>query len=443
MNPATPPSVTWRTHLSLLLLALVYVFSYIDRTVIAVLIEPIKREFGASDTAMGLLTGLAFGVLYAVMGVPLGRYTDRGANRRNLVAVCCGLWSCATMACGLVGQFWQLMLARMGVAVGEAGGMAPAISMVSDLYPKERRSLAISLFMVGPHVGLILAMAFGGWIAQQYGWRATFLTFGAPGLLLAGLLWLLVREPRRGAFDGNSAKAATTPDGGSLLTQVRLLLAIPAFRYVCLGCGLAGVAGYGYGIWVPTFLVRSHSLPLAQAGLLFGLASGLGAAAGAIFAGWYCDRLTRRHVRWQILLPLGGVAASLPMGIAFLLWPAEGQWAVGPLHIPHAMLFAVGFGFFNSWWPPLSYAATSHMMATHQRAMGAAILNLFLTLFGAGFGPLLSGALSDLFTASLGPAGLRYALVATLLVMLATLFLFWRAVRPYEDRLGALATATN
>ena len=429
------PAVNWRTHLSLLLLALVYVFSYIDRNVIAILIEPIKREFGASDTAMGLLTGLAFGVLYAVMGIPLGRLADQGFNRRNMVAMACGLWSLATMACGMAGQFWQLMIARMTVAIGEAGGMAPSMSMVSDLYPKERRSIAISLFMMGPHIGMILAMALGGWIAQQHGWRATFLFFGIPGLVLATLLWLIVREPRRGGFDG--VPTAATQPAQPLLAQLRGLMGIRAFLLVCLACGLGGIAGYGYGIWGPSFLMRSHDLPLAQAGLLFGLASGLGAASGAIFGGWYCDRLTRRDPRWQLRLPMIGALLGLPMGFAFLLWPA-GNWQLGSLAVPHAMIFAVGFGFFNAWWPPLCYAATSHMMAPNQRALGAAMLNLFLTLFGAGLGPLISGALSDLFVSRFGPGSLRYALLLTLFLLGLTAVLLGMGIRSYVQRLEAL-----
>ena len=195
------PSVTWRSHSSLLLLGLVYIFSYIDRQAIAVLIEPIKREYGASDTQMGLLTGLAFGVLYAGLGIPVGRLADRGV-RRNIVAACCTMWSLATMACGMATQFWQLLLARMAVAVGEAGGMAPSISLVSDLYPKRHRSLAISLFMMGPHFGVLIGLALGGWIAQHHGWRATFLWFGAPGIVLGVLIvvptayWVRLRLPR-------------------------------------------------------------------------------------------------------------------------------------------------------------------------------------------------------------------------------------------------------
>lgn len=189
MNPTTntssagtqttsPPAVTWRTHTTLVLLALVYVFSFIDRNVIAIVMEPIKQEFGASDTMMGLMSGLAFAVLYAGLSLPLGRMADRGVNRRNIIATCCGLWSLATMACGMAQQFWQLMLSRMTVAVGEAGGMAPSVSMVSDLYPPQRRSLAISIMMLGPHIGLLAAMVAGGWIAQEYGWRTVFLWFG-------------------------------------------------------------------------------------------------------------------------------------------------------------------------------------------------------------------------------------------------------------------------
>lgn len=434
-----PPVVDWRTHLSLLLLALVYVFSFIDRTVIAILIQPIKTEFGASDTLMGLLSGLAFALLYAVMGIPLGRLADSGYSRRNLVAICCGLWSFATMACGMAAQFWQLVLARMTVAIGEAGGMAPSISMLSDLYPKSRRSLAISLYLMGPHVGLLLAMAVGGWIAQQYGWRATFLAFGIPGMVLALLLLLLVREPRRGAFDDTPAQA---PDAGprpGMVAQVLGLLAIPAFRYVCLGCAMAGVAGYGYGIWAPTFLVRTYALPLAHAGLVFGLASGISAALGSVFCGWLCDRLTRRDARWQIGLPTLGVLASIPTGIAFVLWPVAGAWSVGGLQVPHAMGFAAAFGFFASWSAPLAYAAVSHMMATTQRAVGAALLNLFMTVLGAGFGPLLTGFLSDAFTARYGAAGLAYALAVTVAVLAVTALLFWRALQPYRARLAQLA----
>ena len=435
------PRVTWRTHLSLALLALVYVFSYIDRQVISILIEPIKQEFGASDSQIGLLTGLAFGLLYAALGVPVGKLADR-YNRRAIVAVACGLWSLATMACGFAGHFWQLLLARMSVAVGEAGGMAPSISLVSDLYPPKQRSLMISLFMMGPHFGVLIGLALGGWIAQHYGWRATFVWFGAPGLLLAALVFWLVREPRRGGFDEvpAAAKGVLAP-AESLWTQVRRLLAITAFRRLALACGLAGVAGYGYGVWTPSFLVRTHGLSIAQAGLLFGVASGVGAVAGALGSGWLCDRLVARDVRWQLGLPMLGVLASIPCALAFFMWPTTGLWMLGSLKVPHAMAFAMAFGFFASWWPSLSYSATSHMVGSNERSVAAALLNFFVTLFGVGAGPLVTGVVSDLLTPMFGVQALRWSLVGVMLLMLPTAALLALALTPYRTQLARMRAA--
>lgn len=434
-------SVTWRSHLSLALLAIVYIFSYIDRHVVAVLIEPIKSEFGASDSQMGLMTGLVFGLLYAALGVPVGKLADR-YNRRAIVAVACGLWSLATMACGFAAQFWQLLLARMSVAVGEAGGMAPSISLVSDLYPPKQRSLMISLYMMGPHFGVLIGLALGGWIAQHHGWRATFLWFGVPGLAVAALVYLLVREPRRGGFE-TAASVAPLQQGPaeSMWTQLRRLLCITAFRRLVLACGLAGLAGYGYGIWTPSFLVRTHGMSIAHAGLLFGVASGVGAVAGALASGWLCDRLVARDVRWQLGLPTLGVVISLPCAIAFFLWPTTGHWALGALKVPHALAFAVAFAFFASWWPSLSYSATSHMVGANERSMAAALLNFFITLFGVGAGPLVAGMVSDLLTPMLGVEALRWSLVCVMLLMIPTAVLLGMAPQPYRERLAQMARA--
>jgi predicted MFS family arabinose efflux permease len=164
------------------------------------LLEPVKQEFGASDTEMGLLTGLAFGLIYAMLGVPVGRLADT-RNRRNIVALCCGIWSLATAACGMATQYWHMLLARMSVAVGEAGGMAPSVSIVSDLYPPKMRSFAISLFMMGPNLGTLLGLVIGGMVAQHYGWRSVFLAFGIPGVILALLVYFFVKEPARGAYE--------------------------------------------------------------------------------------------------------------------------------------------------------------------------------------------------------------------------------------------------
>ena len=433
-NPNNP--VTWRSHLSLILLALVYIFSYIDRQAIAIVIEPIKHEFGVSDTVMGLLTGLAFGLLYAGLGVPIGKLADR-SSRRNIIAVCCTLWSFATMGCGLAHQFWLLMLARMGVAVGEAGGMAPSISLVSDLYPKERRSLVISFFMMGPNIGVLVGLALGGWIAQTYGWRTMFIWFGAPGIVLGLLVLLLVREPRREAV---SPAAAVTADAGDK-PRLRSLLATPAFRNLALACGICGLTGYSYGIWIPTFLVRTHNMSLAHAGLIFGVASGVSAVCGAMFSGSLCDRLVQRDTRWQLRMPMLGVLFSIPMALALLLWPPGGHWMLGSISIPFPIVFAVLFSFFASWWPALSYTATSHMVKANERSMAAATLNLFITLFGVGLGPLATGFVSDLLTPMYGPQALRYSLVIMMSLSILSVILYGLALKPYKARLAVIDQA--
>lgn len=436
MQTSTPSKPGMRTHFGLALLALVYIFSYIDRQAIAVLIEPIKREFAVSDTDIGMLSGLAFAVLYAGIGVPVGKLADRG-NRRNIVALCCGLWSLATMACGVSLQFWQLLLARMGVAVGEAGGMAPSVSLVSDMYPPERRSLMLSVFMLGPNLGVLVGLAAGGWIAQTHGWRAAFLFFGAPGLVLALLVRLCVREPRRGAFD---LAPAVAPSSRTLWAQLRHLWSIRALRCLCFACATAGIASYGYGIWAATFLVRTYGLSLAQAGFTFGVVSGVGAIAGALFSGALCDRLTVRDRRWQIALPMAGVALSIPAVLAFLLSPSTAAWTAGALNVPHAMVYALLFSFFASWFPALSYSAVSQMVAPNERGTAASLVNLFLTLFGVGLGPLLTGVLSDHFTPVYGHDALRYALACTMAVLLVTVAFYATALNPYRQRLAALAS---
>lgn len=434
-----PPKVTTRSHFTLALLAMVYIFSFIDRNVIAIVIEPIKQEFGASDTLMGLLTGLAFAVLYGILGIPLGRMVDMGADRRKMISICCGLWSIATMACGMANSFWQLLIARMTVAVGEAGGMAPSVSMVSDLYPKSRRSTAMSIFMLGPQMGLLIAMVLGGYIAQTYGWRTTFIFFGIPGVLLAATLWLFTRDPGRGVFDTEEerrqAREARNIKAGS---QIKSIFQIRAFVFLCLGVSLTGVVGYGFGIWAPTFLLRTYEMPLAQAGFLFGIASGVFAILGTLCCGWVCDRLIKRDTRWQLALPMLGILLSLPMGIAFLLWPQTSSFNLAGFDIPFAMLFCAGFAFFQSWWPTLTFAAASHLLTSSQRALGAAFINLFMTLIGAGLGPFVSGTLSDFYTQTMGPDGLRWSLVTVLCLLLASALFYGLAIGPYQRRLKQL-----
>ena len=434
-NP--PPAVSWRTHLSLALLALVYIFSFIDRQVLSILLEPVKQEFGASDTEMGLLTGLAFGLIYAMLGVPVGRLADT-RNRRNIVALCCGIWSLATAACGMATQYWHMLLARMSVAVGEAGGMAPSVSIVSDLYPPRMRSFAISLFMMGPNLGTLLGLVIGGMVAQHYGWRSVFLAFGIPGVILALLVYFFVKEPARGAYESIKPAAQGSAARESMFHQVRRLLGMAPLRHICIACGVAGIAGYGYGVWAPSFFMRIHGMSISHAGLVFGLASGLGAVAGAMFCGWLSDRLTQRDSRWQLRLAAMGTFCAVPAGVAVFFWPVSDFWTVAGIKVPYAMAFALLFGFFASWFATLSYSAVSQMVTAAERSVASALLNLFMTLLGVGLGPLVTGILSDYFARTHGSEGLRWALMGVTSLLVITSLFFALAIRPYKQRLQQL-----
>jgi MFS family permease len=433
-NTNDSPVVNWKTHFTLLLLALIYVFSFIDRNVIAIVMEPIKQEFGVSDTVMGFLSGIAFASLYALISLPMGQLADKGVNRRNIIAICCSLWSVATVACGMVSQFWQLVIARMSVAVGEAGGMAPSVSMVSDLYPKERRSLAISVMMLGPHIGLLAAMVLGGWIAQTYGWRMVFIAFGIPGILFGIMLYFFTKDPRQ----TNIPTIKDAKDTRSLWVRMREILQIPGMYYLCFASGFAGLAGYGFGIWVPSFMVRHWDISLTIAGLSFGLASGVCAAIGSIFSGWLCDKKSQQDVRWQLKLPIIGLIISFPFAIAFLFSSPSFMVNIGSIAVPGAIGFAAIFSFFNSWWPTLSYAAVSKLTEDSQRATGAAILNLFVTLCGAGLGPFLTGVFSDMFASHGEARGLAIGLSITLCFFLISAACYAFAINGYAKRILTL-----
>ncbi|HEX9173898.1 MAG TPA: MFS transporter, partial [Telluria sp.] len=260
------PEPAWRRHYTLLVLTFVYAMSLIDRQIMGVLIEPVKREFQVSDSAMGLLSGLAFALFYSTLAVPMGRLADR-CNRRNMVALCCGAWSVMTGLCGLAGGYWQLAAARVGVAIGEAGGTAPSLSMIADHYPPRQRSRAMSVFMLGPPLGTLVGLGLGAWIAQKYGWRMAFFWMTLPGVAAAVLLRWGGLEPQRGRWDSSAeAASASAGAGESLGTVVRAMWASPAFMRITVAGLLLGFAGYGIGIWSTAFLVRSHGLALKDAG---------------------------------------------------------------------------------------------------------------------------------------------------------------------------------
>jgi len=425
--------VTWRTHYALLVLASIYVFNYIDRQLMAILIEPVKLEFGISDTGIGLLSGVTFAVFYTVFGLPLGRLSDR-IGRKPVIAFSCMAWSLMTMLCGMAGNFFTLVLARIGVAIGEAGGTAPSVAMVSDLYPPQRRSTALAVLMLGSSLGAIVGLGLGGWIAQHHGWRYAFLLIGAPGILLGLLLLLTVRAPA----PVRSQKAATVPNEGWLQTLVELVR-MPSFTWLVLTGGAAAIAGYAIGTWSPSFLIRSHGLNMQQAGFLVGVIGGTGSTIGTLVCGMLTDRLARRDVGWQIGVPLLGTLISIPFALAYFLWPQGIAFYIGDTPVPQAFLFYSAFGFFGVWWATPCLGAITHLFPANRLAQATAIFVMAMTLLGVGLGPLLIGMLSDLFLPSLQGESLRYALAASVgLLVLAALFLALALPR-YRAQIRGLA----
>lgn len=429
------------THWTLLLLLLVYTMSFTDRQILGILIQPIKDEFQVSDTAMGLLSGMAFMLFYTVLGIPFARYADR-ANRRNLVAWCCGAWSVMTALCGMAVGYWTLALARVGVAVGEAGGTPPSLSMIADHYPPARRGRAMGVYMLGPQFGIMFGLALGGWIAHHYGWRQAFLWMAVPGLIAAVLLRLTGVEPPRGRWEAAGAGAQAISE--SFREVARDLWRSPAFTRITLAGLMLGFAGYGIGIWTPSFLVRSHGMSLKDAGVVMGLLGGLAAVIGSLTAGWLSDWLTARNVRWRIGVPILGCAVALPAGLIFYAMPAGASWVVAGVQVPHAIVWYLVFGITTVWWMAPAYAALSDIVAPHRRATAMAIFNLGLTLFGGGLGPLVVGLLSDALVPGFGSEALRWALAISMSTYVVGIAALFAAMRPYaSSRSVARSSATG
>jgi predicted MFS family arabinose efflux permease len=401
-----------------------------------VLIEPVKNEFGASDTMMGFLTGLAFAAFYSALAIPFARYADR-ANRRNFVAWCCMGWSVMTGLCGMALNFTQLALARMGVAVGEAGGSAPSLSMIADLYPRAQRSRAMSVYMLGPHMGTLFGLGAGAWIAHQYGWRTAFIVMAVPGILAALLLRWTCVEPLRGTWDAPEAQQAESAQPKQPLREILLeVWRTPGFAWIAVAGMLFGLAGYGLGIWGTAFLVRTHGLNLRDAGILVGLTGGVAAVIGALLSGWLTDKLVARDPRWQMGVPIVGTAIAIPLGMAYLLWPAGDVWQIGTLKVPVAMGFSLLFSVFAVWWTAPSYAAITTLVGASRRATSVAVYNLGLTVCGIGLGPFSVGVLSDLLTPAYGPLALRWALVIVMGGFVLAMVALILAARPYARALA-------
>ncbi len=435
--PADPTSTSTSTaaarpRYTLAVLALLSAFAFMDRQIFAVLVEPVKSEFGLSDLQIGLVTGLGFALTFGVLGVPFGRLADRH-DRRRLIAWCRGAGGLLAAAGACAVGFWSLMATRAGAAVSDAGGAPASMSMLADLFPPEHRSRALSVFGAGASAGSLLALVLGSWIAQRYGWRATVAVIGASALLLALLLRATVGEPPRAWPAG--LPSAQPPRSGA----VREVWRAPVTRWLIVAAACVLLAGYSFGAWNTALLVRRHGLSLQDAGWVSG-ASALASVLGGLASGVLTDSLTRRSLRWQLGVPMLGVAIALPCGLWYLALPAGA--------LDSARLLVVVYGFFISWWVAPTYAALSFVVPAERRATAAAMVMLAGAIVGSGVGPFLTGWLSDLLSARLDGDGLRYAMACMNGMLVPALYAFARAQRAYptawpagpEDaRLGAVA----
>ena len=429
----TPRSVYgWRSHYTLFLLLFVYTMSFIDRQIMGILIQPIKQEFQMSDTAMGALSGLIFAVFYSALAIPFGRYADR-ANRRNFIAYCCGFRSVMTAFCGMATGFWMLALARTGVAVGEAGGSGPSISMIADHYPPGQRARAMSIYALGPQLGILFGLALGGWIAHHYGWRAAFVVMSVPGLLAAVALRFTGIEPRRGSWDAiGSTPAAAVAE--PLKVVLRDLWASKTFVGTSLAGLMIGIVGYGIATWTPAFLVRSHGMSLQGAGAVLGIIGGTAAVTGILFSGWLTDFLVRRNRRWRVGVPVLGCLLALPTGVAFFFMPAGAPMLIAGMEVPRAMIFYVIFSSTIVWYVPGTYSLLAELISSHRRATALAVFNLGLTTVGGGMGPFVIGMLSDALVAPFGVEALRWSMTMAMSIcmLLAMLGFVW-TLRSYSQ----------
>lgn len=425
---AAPAPIYSKTYLGYVLFILFagMTLSFADRQLINILVEPIKAEFGATDTQMGLLTGLAFVLLYATMSIPLARLADR-TSRRNILAVAIAVWSAMTALCGMSASFVQLALARFGVGIGEAGGGPASYSIAADYFPPRLRNTAFGIIGAGAPFGILLSMFGGAIIATHYGWRATFILLGVPGVLLSLLIYFTVREPLRGRWD---AQRPESLDLG-MLQVLQLLWRDRAMRLTALASGITAISGFASGAWLPSFFIRVHGLSLIEAGLALGLGGTLGGMLGGVFGGVLADRLARRHVSWQLNVAALGTLLSVPSQGLVLLWPHGSTIAIGTMNLPVAVMLVPFGAFFLAFMQGPSVAAIQNVAATPIRTQATAAFFFVTSALGMGLGPLGIGLINDTIVHVAGDHAVRYSLLASLVFMLAGALLYWRASHHY------------
>jgi MFS family permease len=418
-----PLAMPYRGY-ALSLLMVICVVNFLDRQVVSILAEPIKRDLGLADWQLGMMTGLAFSVLYTVLGLPIARFAER-SDRPLIIATAAAVWSAFTVVCGLAQNFTQLILARVGVGVGEAGCTPPALSLISDYSPREKRASAIAFYMLGAPIGSVMGMGIGGLVADAFGWRAAFMMVGVPGVFLAIAAATTLKEPRRAVKQAQKAAAAAAPNFREALKE---LAGKRAYRCIVGAVTLKSFISYGWGAFAASFFFRNHTAELADLaarlhmksggllGVSLALTIGVTAIIGTLLGGALADRFGAKDLRAYVRIPALGALLSLPFSLAALNVPTYFG----------ALALLATQGLFTALWLGPAYAAVQGLVQPNSRATASAVMLFCSNLIGLGMGPVAVGLLSDTLAVTMGDAAsIKWSMLVFTLLIFPCAALFW------------------
>ena len=405
-RPAIAPRITGcGTLLGMLLVA--YSFNFVDRQIVGILVGPIKAELALTDTHLGLLGGVAFALFYTLLGIPIALLADR-KGRSGVIAISLALWSAFTALCGAATNFWQLFACRLGVGVGEAGGVAPSYALIADSFPAAQRARALAIFSLGIPLGSAAGVLFGGYIAANFGWRSAFVAVGLAGIAFAPIFRWFVRDP---------PKPAETPSAPPVREVARTLAAKPAFWLLAFGAASSSMLGYGFAFWLPQLLQRSFGLDLVETSRFYGGILLIGGVAGVLLGGWLGDRAGAKDKAGYARLPAIAFLVAVPL---YALAIDGGSATVAfPLFVLCQALAYI-------WLGPV-IAAVQQLVPQPMRATASAVFLFVNNLIGIGAGTLVMGALSDALTPRLGNEALRASMLIGLSFYVVAAALMWAA----------------
>ncbi len=415
-SPAVPQGRNASRAYVLGLLTLVYTFNHIDRQILIILLEPIKADLSLDDAQLGLLSGLAFAAFYATLGIPIAMWADRG-NRRTILSLALAIWSGMTALSGLAQNFWHLLIARMGVGVGEAGGTPPATSIISDLYAPNERATALGIYTTGIGFGILAGFVIGGLVYEALGWRAAFFVAGIPGILLALLVRFTLREPKRGAVE----QRVDDGEAPTLGETLRFIFGQTSFLFLLLGCCLVCVSANAFLVFTSSHLQRTFDVSPGQVSIPLGLLIGGVGSVGAIVIGRLCDRLSARNLKWRPLTIAASGALALPFAWMFLQADtiyAAYAWNLVPSFV--GLIYA-----------SIAYTASQELVGLRMRSFASAFMLLCLTLIGIGGGPTLAGWLSVHLAEGGSATPLKSALEIILLLNAGSILFLFLSSRTY------------